>query len=193
MQLRPVLLLALTALLSGCADPGDPIPNDPLQRLASEATAQAAGATPPRIVRVQEDISLALGDCSEVGSTSACFLNVGDPSAGGESGNIVHIPIPDVVGTVANGTATFTWSAQSPLNEHLELRLTLLDCDGADCSTHTILVAQEGSSPFTLDIGALSVPEGLTLGLTVTRAQAVDGVRVSTFQDVHVEGALTLA
>lgn len=145
----------------------------------------------PREARYAADVSLAFGSCVSGSNMNACVLNVGDPRTG-NSANIHHVPFAGAA-VVLSGQATFTWTSQSPLNDRLEFRLALLDCQDGTCSTQEVLSQLEGTSPFTLDVGAVQVPEGATLGVSVTRGFVADGVRSSTFQDVHVEADLLVA
>ena len=197
MQPHLPLLLVLAILAAGCASP-DPAGEPSAQDLAAGPDGQpldgvSGAAIQPATRTYDADVHLALGDCSEVGSTSACVFNVGDPRQTGASANIAHVPFAGADGTILGGQVNFTWSSQAPTNDVLELRLTRLECDGEDCSTETIVVAQESTSPFTFELAGLGLVGSPSnpIGATVTRGQAADGVRASTFQDVHIAATVT--
>lgn len=174
LRLAPLLLGLL--LLAGCSSPA-PVVTDAVP----PAPAPASTATV-----VQHDGTLAIGNCSETPGGTACVFNIGNP-ADPRAANIDHVPFEDVAGFVLSTAATLTWQSTSPLTDSLELRLSLLSCGDDGCATEEVLATATGPSPLTLQLEDILVPAGLTLGTSVTRAEAAPGHRVSTLQDFHVD------
>jgi hypothetical protein len=172
-RLVPILLIA--AFVAGCNDA------PPREELSNDEQSVAV-----RTMNEKESGTLAIGNCDA--QTNACGLNIGDPRQPGRAGNIVHIHLDKASGEVLEATATLTWTPSSPTTERLVLRASALRNCNDGCATDKILLQVEGTSPLTIAIEDVVIPDDLVLGFTAVRSEFMgSGQRVSLLQDFTLE------
>jgi hypothetical protein len=184
------LPLALALLVAGCSGSGGA--TDPA---AGPGTLPPPAAPAP--LPVAGDGKLAFGLCGDtVVAGPACVFNVGDPTDpfGTKAGNILHFPAANATGLVAKATATATWQPVVPVLDQVALRVSILAGCPGHCSTGTVVKEVTGTSPLSVEVADVEVPDGMTLGFSVTRAEVMGtGQRASVLQPFHVEGTVEMA